>query len=167
VALCGLNTNWNPWANLTAAIPRMTTRAHARRMSSAFPFVVGGLTRNERISPGSTTKSYENTSYEDSNSEVGGKYSTVRGRQPGVTTDFHLISCLYMTCGNICCHRRARDPCAYDTEDCGRDGSERKTGEDEENWAVDEVTVALRRLPNVDSSRGGVVIGERRAYELG
>lgn len=64
----------------------------------------------------------------------------------------------------MCCHRRASEDCAYDTVFVGCDGFDSATGE-EENGAERVLAVALRRLPNVSSSRGGVLIGERRANE--
>ena len=74
----------------------MIAAAQALLASSLLaPFgITGGFTRNERISGGSTTKSYENMSYELSSSDFVGKCSTVKGKQAGVTIDFHLISTL-------------------------------------------------------------------------
>lgn len=65
----------------------------------------------------------------------------------------------------MCCQRRARDACVYDTDACGRDGLERELklwlaiGEDDKTGMERDVN-ALRRLPILASSRGGVPIGE-------
>ena len=87
----------------------LTANAHARRISSRVPEGGGVRTRNEWISVGSTTKSYEKTSYEVSSSVAGGKCSTVSGRQDGMTIDFHFIRYLCNGTGEICCHLRARE----------------------------------------------------------
>jgi hypothetical protein len=77
--------------------------------------------------------------------------------------DFHLISCLYDTRGNICCHRHASEDCASEMDDRGLQGLVRLMGDDDKG--IDsELIVPLRRIPRFVSSRGGVFMGERRAY---
>ena len=88
--------NWNPWASRKATISRMIDVAQALLASSLLAVfgITGGFTRNDRISGGSTTKSYENMSYEVSSSDFVGRCSMVKGKQAGVTIDLHLISIL-------------------------------------------------------------------------
>ena len=92
----------------------------------------GGWTRKERISGGSRTKSYGYRSYFVSSAEGVGKYSTVKGRQPGETIAFHLMSCLDSGSGNICCHLLARYVIEDGTVAKGLRGLVRSRGEEEE-----------------------------------
>jgi hypothetical protein len=76
------------------------------------------------------------------------------------------MSCLKSGCGKRCSHRRARDDCAYEIEDLRREGlvvdGAPVPGSEEERGAV---MVTLRRFPNIGSSRGGVLMGERRTKD--
>ena len=151
---------WNPCASRSAIMPRITTSAHARRTSSGLcDCTAGGRTRNERVSGGSTTKSYEKTSYDVSSSEVLGNSSVVSGRQPGVTMDRHLMSCLKTGFGNICSQRRARDKSLYETGIWGPDGVSRTDGDDEARRNALFPSTMLRLFSN-RLSCGGVFIGD-------
>ena len=108
----GRRTNWKPCASRIATMTRIIARADALRISSGLPCIGGRRIKNDCISDGSQTKSYEKTSYEFSSSCTDGKYSTVSGRHAGVAMDHHLISCLVSACAKRCCHLRASDACA-------------------------------------------------------
>ena len=131
------------------------------------PFwITGGFTRNERISGGSTTKSYENIPYDVSSSDFVGKCSTVRGRQAGVTIDFHLISILDNGSGYVCCHLLASEDWGYGTYSRGNDGFVRLGSEDGNGTLVLCCPLpVLRMIAIVASVRGGVLSGGVRFSE--
>jgi hypothetical protein len=56
----------------------------------------------------------------------------------------------------MCCHLAANEACVRGTALWGFDGFGRKTGDEE----VYEIFSALRRLPKLESSLGGVLIGD-------
>lgn len=124
-------------------------------------WVEGGFTKKDRISGGSTTKSYENISYEVSNSDFVGKCSTVRGKQAGVTIDFHLISILVNGSGKPCCHLLAREDWGYGTYSRGNDGFVRLGSEDGNGTFEPSCALPVLRMIVIEASvRGGVLSGE-------
>lgn len=121
----------------------------------------GGFTRNDRISGGSTTKSYENISYEVSSSDLVGKCSTVKGKQAGVTIDLHLISILNNGSGKACCHLLAKEDWGYGTYSRGYDGLVRLGSEDGNGTFELYCVLPVLRMIVMDASvRGGVLSGE-------